>query len=82
MAAWKQTFDAFLQEREGPPFGVPGVVPRVDTFRPFTEQDYLDHVDGRPRLDGVRQFLASRQITLPEGAADDPPDRIDSEWRR
>ncbi|WP_026257929.1 HAD family hydrolase [Actinopolymorpha alba] len=61
MAAWKATFDAFLQEREGP------------GFAPFTEQDYLDHVDGRPRADGVRDFLASRQITLPEGAADDPP---------
>ncbi|MCI2422925.1 beta-phosphoglucomutase family hydrolase [Saccharopolyspora sp. K220] len=61
MAAWKQTFDAFLQERKS------------ERFRPFTEGDYLEYVDGRPRADGVRQFLASRSITLPEGSRDDPP---------
>lgn len=61
MVAWKQTFDGFLQQREG--IG----------FAPFTEQDYLEHVDGRPRDDGVRDFLASRGITLPEGDPDDPP---------
>nr|WP_042183760.1 beta-phosphoglucomutase family hydrolase [Kibdelosporangium sp. MJ126-NF4]CEL15831.1 Beta-phosphoglucomutase [Kibdelosporangium sp. MJ126-NF4]CTQ93756.1 Beta-phosphoglucomutase (EC 5.4.2.6) [Kibdelosporangium sp. MJ126-NF4] len=57
--AWKRTFDDFLTGREGQP--------------PFTEQDYLDHVDGRPRADGVRTFLASRGIVLPEGEPDDPP---------
>ncbi|MCK8614760.1 HAD family hydrolase [Gordonia sp. C13] len=53
--AWKKTFDAFLAERAG---GVdaPG-------FAEFTDQDYLDYVDGRPREDGVRAFLASRGIT-------------------
>ncbi|MEV0084693.1 beta-phosphoglucomutase family hydrolase [Saccharopolyspora sp. NPDC050642] len=61
MAAWKQTFDAFLREREG------------ERFSPFTERDYLEHVDGRPRADGVRQFLASRGISLPEGRRDDSP---------
>ncbi|MGW1678208.1 HAD family hydrolase [Saccharopolyspora sp. NPDC002376] len=61
MAAWKQTFDAFLQEQEG------------TRFSPFTEDDYLEHVDGRPRADGVRQFLASRGISVPEGNHDDPP---------
>jgi HAD superfamily hydrolase (TIGR01509 family) len=30
-------------------------------------------VDGKARADGVRSFLASRGITLPDGAADDPP---------
>lgn len=60
-AAWKQTFDAFLRQREG------------ERSRPFTETDYLVYVDGRPRADGVRQFLASRGITLPEGGHDDPP---------
>jgi beta-phosphoglucomutase family hydrolase len=61
MAAWKQTFDAFLRAREG------------EEFQPFTETDYLRYVDGRPRADGVRQFLASRGITLPAGDRDDPP---------
>ncbi|RSM67597.1 hypothetical protein DMH04_48740 [Kibdelosporangium aridum] len=57
--AWKRTFDTFLAGREGQ--------------LPFTEQDYLDYVDGRPRADGVRTFLASRGIQLPEGGPDDPP---------
>ena len=64
-AAWKQTFDTFLQTwsaRHGQPY-----VP----FDPGA--DYHDYVDGRPRADGVRTFLASRGITLPEGSPDDPP---------
>ncbi|MEU2385234.1 beta-phosphoglucomutase family hydrolase [Streptomyces sp. NPDC012461] len=60
-AAWKEMFDAFLRERDGA------------EFRPFTTTDYAAHVDGRPRADGVRAFLASRGIDLPEGHADDPP---------
>lgn len=39
----------------------------------FTTADYLAHVDGKPRYDGVRSFLESRGITLPEGTPDDPP---------
>ncbi len=63
-AAWKETFDAFLRGRDG------------DGFRPFdATRDYDTYVDGRPRADGVRAFLASRGIELPEGAADDGPDR-------
>ncbi|MFI6035013.1 beta-phosphoglucomutase family hydrolase [Streptomyces sp. NPDC051315] len=62
-AAWKETFDAFLREREG------------EDFRPFdTAGDYDEYVDGRPRADGVRTFLASRGIRLPEGEPGDPPD--------
>ncbi|MEV5545639.1 beta-phosphoglucomutase family hydrolase [Streptomyces sp. NPDC052309] len=61
-AAWKETFDAFLRERGG------------GDFRPFTDSDYDEYVDGRPRADGVRSFLASRGIDLPEGGPDDPPD--------
>ncbi|MBV7673818.1 beta-phosphoglucomutase family hydrolase [Streptomyces halstedii] len=61
-AAWKATFDAFLRERDG------------EDFRPFTDSDYDQYVDGRPRADGVRSFLASRSIELPEGTSDDPPD--------
>src|SRR4029453_19337777 len=41
--------------------------------RPFTPEDYDRYVDGRPRLDGTRGFLASRGIGLPEGDPDDPP---------
>jgi beta-phosphoglucomutase family hydrolase len=61
-AAWEEMFDAFLAARGGdqPPF---------DPVR-----DYDEHVDGKPRYDGVRSFLASRGIDLPEGDPDDPPD--------
>jgi beta-phosphoglucomutase family hydrolase len=59
-AAWKQTFDEFLGAHGGLP--------------PFTAQDYDDYVDGKPRPDGVRDFLSSRSLSLPEGHPDDPPD--------
>ncbi len=39
----------------------------------FTQADYLHHVDGKPRYDGVRDFLASRGVTLPDGTPDDAP---------
>lgn len=57
----------------------------------FTDEDYLRHVDGRPRLDGVRAFLASRGITIDEGTTEDGPEkrtvvglgnRKDAEFRR
>ncbi|MEC3918986.1 HAD family hydrolase [Nocardia sp. CDC160] len=57
--AWKQVFDEFLEARCG------------SGFRPFTESDYVSHVDGRPRLDGVREFLKARDISVPEGRDDD-----------
>jgi beta-phosphoglucomutase family hydrolase len=61
--AWKEMFDAFLAERFGP------------DYVPFdTIEDYDTYVDGKPRADGSRSFLASRGITLPEGDPDDPPD--------
>jgi beta-phosphoglucomutase family hydrolase len=64
-AAWKQMFDAYLREwaqRTGRP------------FVPFDEvRDYDEYVDGKPRYDGVRSFLASRGIELPEGSPSDPP---------
>jgi beta-phosphoglucomutase family hydrolase len=61
--AWKQTFDDFLRAREG------------DGFKPFdADADYNEYVDGKPRYDGVRSFLESRGIELPEGDPDDPPD--------
>lgn len=60
-AAWKETFDEFLRRRDGAGFGE------------FTEADYNAYVDGRPRFDGVRAFLASRAIVLPEGDPEAPP---------
>ncbi|MBR7836529.1 beta-phosphoglucomutase family hydrolase [Actinospica durhamensis] len=63
--AWKQTFDAFLQSYD---------VDHSLDFQPFDkERDYEDYVDGKPREDGVRSFLESRDIHLPEGTAQDPP---------
>jgi HAD superfamily hydrolase (TIGR01509 family) len=45
-----------------------------ESFRPFDiEADYKEHVDGKPRNDGVRDFLRSRDIELPEGQDDDAP---------
>lgn len=65
-AAWKQTFDEFL-ERDATSGNTP--------FVPFDiEGDYDEYVDGEPREDGVRNFLASRGVTLPEGVDDDPVD--------
>jgi beta-phosphoglucomutase family hydrolase len=64
-AAWTEMFDAYLRElsaRDGRP---------REPFDPAA--DYANHVDGRPRVEGVRAFLGSRGITLPEGDPDDPP---------
>ena len=64
-AAWKETFDALLRNRSAS-VGEP--------FRTFDAvADYDAYVDGKPREDGVRDFLASRGISLEEGASDDPP---------
>ena len=66
-AAWKQMFDEYLQQR---------ATRTGEPFRPFEiGGDYVPYVDGKPRYDGVRDFLRSRDIELPEGDADDPPDR-------
>ena len=63
-AAWEETFNEFLRQRADQ-IGEP--------FKPFDpKQDYYKYVDGKARADGVRSFLASRQITLPEGSPDDP----------
>lgn len=61
--AWKRAFDEYLRERLGPdaePFDI--------------ARDYAEYVDGKPREDGVRDFLASRGIELPEGSPGDPAD--------
>ena len=64
-AAWKQTFDACLETwsaRHDQPFAA------FDSGA-----DYHRYVDGRQRADGVRTFLASRGVVLPEGTPDDDP---------
>jgi beta-phosphoglucomutase family hydrolase len=64
-AAWKEMFDAYLRERSEQ---------TGEPFRPFKiASDYVKYVDGKLRQDGVRAFLASRSISLPEGSAGDPP---------
>jgi beta-phosphoglucomutase family hydrolase len=66
-ACWKKTFDEFLKKRADE---------TGEDFQPFDiKSDYEEYVDGKPRNDGVRSFLKSRGIELPEGKPDDPPDR-------
>jgi alpha,alpha-trehalase len=63
--AWKRLFDSFLEtraRRQGKP------------FQPFSDADMATFVDGKPRYEGVRSFLASRGIALPEGNPDDAED--------
>jgi beta-phosphoglucomutase family hydrolase len=57
--AWQELFEGYLSTR-----------PEVTGY---SESDYFDHIDGKPRFDGVRDFLASRGIVLPEGPTDDDP---------
>lgn len=66
-AAWKQLFDTFLADwtaRSGSP------------QPPFRDEDYRRYIDGKPRRDGVRSFLAARGISLPEGEDGDAPDAL------
>lgn len=61
---WKRMFDEYLERR---------AAETGDAFEPFRiETDYKQYVDGRPRYDGVRAFLVSRGIALPDGTPDDP----------
>ena len=64
--AWKQMFDEFLLSAAPGPDG-------SSTNVPFSGDDYLQYVDGKPRFDGVRSFLLSRGIVLPDGQLTDPP---------
>ena len=61
-AAWKTTFDDYLARRPAN---------ENEDHSPFADDDYRRHVDDRPRLDGVADFLASRRIFLPRGAQED-----------
>jgi beta-phosphoglucomutase family hydrolase len=64
-AAWKQMFDSYLRTRAESTGGA---------FVPFDPIRVYDlYVDGKPRADGTRSFLASRGIRLPEGQEGDPP---------
>lgn len=65
MAAWERLFSHVLASR--------------GMTEPYTEEDYFAHVDGKPRYDGVRDMLASRGITLPEGEDSDPADQPPAE---
>src|SRR5690606_543618 len=65
-AAWKRLFDEFLERR---------AARCGERFVPFdAAADYLSYVDGKPRLDGVRSFLAARGISLPQGDPGDEPE--------
>ncbi|XAS67769.1 HAD-IA family hydrolase [Micrococcaceae bacterium Sec5.7] len=57
--AWQELFDGYLESKP--------------EFAGYRESDYFDHIDGKPRFDGVRDFLTSRGIVLPEGPTDDHP---------
>lgn len=62
--AWKRMFDEFLKEKQG------------DDFKPLDiEDDYNKYIDGIPRLDGIRSFLKSRKIEIPEGDPNDDPEK-------
>jgi beta-phosphoglucomutase family hydrolase len=64
-AAWKEMFDEFLSDWSKE---------RGEKFVPFDPvRDYDEYVDGKPRIEGVRSFLESRQIELPEGEESDKP---------
>lgn len=72
MHAWSRMFNDYLAARRQavasePPPGV--------NLAPYTDDDYFEHVDGKPRYDGVRDFLASRGIELPLGDPGDAPER-------
>ncbi|CUR56495.1 Putative beta-phosphoglucomutase [metagenome] len=60
MRAWGVMFNGFLGGRE-------------DDLAPYTDEDYFAYVDGKPRYDGVRDFLASRGLVLPDGDPSDDP---------
>lgn len=62
MRAWSDMFNAFLRAR--------------GQQEPYTDDDYFEYVDGKPRYNGVRDFLRSRGIILPEGTAQDDPSEM------
>lgn len=79
MRAWSLMFNEFLAARRpssgsGNVGGASGNDAGASAnLEPYTEADYFEHVDGKPRYDGVRDFLASRGLQLPYGDPSDPP---------
>jgi beta-phosphoglucomutase family hydrolase len=67
MRAWERMFNEYLAARAASSVG-------GENLAPYTDADYFAHVDGKPRYDGVRDFLASRGITLPLGDPSDSPE--------
>ena len=65
-AAWQELFDSYLTNR------APSAAENHD---PFTPADYRHFIDGKPRYDGVRDFLSSRGVSLPWGADSDGPEQ-------
>lgn len=70
--AWKKLFDTFLKSYSGNQ--------KTDNtsfkIEPFTHEDYILYVDGKPRIEGITSFLSSRRIDLPEGTENDSKDKI------
>lgn len=62
MRAWEEMFNSFLGTRSGQ--------------APYTDDDYFEYVDGKPRYDGVRDFLRSRGIVVREGEPTDDPSEL------
>ncbi len=65
MSAWERMFTDYLASRDD-----------AGELTPYRESDYFDYIDGKPRYDGVRAFLASRGIELPEGDPSDSTDQL------
>ena len=65
MRAWAEMFGSFLGDYDG-----------AGDTSPYVDADYFAHVDGKPRYEGVADFLASRGIDLPEGGDDDPGNAV------
>ena len=67
--AWKIMFDEFLSRKKNNK--------KKENFREFTyENDYLPYVDGKPRYEGVKSFLKSRNISIPYGGPSDSPEEM------
>ena len=66
MTSWKRMFDDYLRER---------AERTRQKFSPFTEEDYYQYVDGKPRYEGAQSFLVSRGISLKYGSPEDPPEK-------
>lgn len=77
-AAWKLLFDEFLAHRAEESAGGSPIRSTTDDdpYRPFEEDDYRRFVDGKPREAGVRDFLRSRGVVLPEGEGDPRADTV------